>query len=87
MKLQLIKEMKVIKFQYETAIEALEEERQKYDELNAICRAQHEAICQCSHHLHEATLALLAFVDAKIDIYAESKKRAKQKKADGNNHD
>ena len=70
----------LLQIQRDDAFEALAEEREKYDELEKICRAQHEAINQCANHLHEARLALMGFIDVKMDIYAESRKRAKQRK-------
>lgn len=72
--------MKLLRIQMEDAIEALAEEREKYEELEKICRAQHEAINACADHLREAHLALMAFIDAKSDIYQESRKRAKARK-------
>lgn len=70
----------LLQIQRDGAFEALDEEREKYDELDKICRAQHEAISQCANHLHEAHLALMGFIDVKIDIYAESRRLAKERK-------
>lgn len=74
-------EIALLKIQRQDAYEALQEEREKYGELEQICRAQHEAINIAADHLREAQLALMAFIDVKTDIYEESRKRAKSRKA------
>lgn len=71
----------LIQIQRDGAYEALAEEREKYGDLEKICHAQHEAINQCADHLHEAHLALMGFIDVKMDIYTESRKRAKARKS------
>ena len=72
--------IEILQMQKNDAFEVLAEEREKYDELDKICRAQHEAINKCAENLHEAHLALMVFIDVKIDIYEESRKRAKERK-------
>ena len=72
--------IEILQMQKNDAFETLAEEREKYDELDKICRAQHVAINKCADNLHEAHLALMAFIDVKNDIYEESRKRAKERK-------
>lgn len=73
-------EIELLRIQKADAFEALADEREKYEELDKICRAQHEAINTCANHLREAQLALMAFIDSKADIYEESRKRAKARR-------